>query len=295
MSKITSLLIAQLSILIGGVVAVPAYASPIIVDNPNPSRCELYENRELQSTCDAFRLIRARDESIGLDGFRVEFLSSDSSAIYVAIINDNLVTEEVNGSTVTFYPTPVLTLEQEGLDSETSAISGTCGIASDYSMVVCSSTGFTYLYSGEPVLSQQHPGAPEDSNLSGQTSAGNRDIYVFNTNSHINTGISVNAGDRIIIQASGTIRFGFFAGSGGPTGIFLSPDYNYFVDLLHGQLMGRVKQFGMQDFDGWFPVGEGTEIVAQSAGVLEFAVNDNSPGDNTGSFRIEVTVDSVQN
>lgn len=118
----------------------------------------------------------------------------------------------------------------------------------------------------------------------------NNNQYVFNTNSHINTGISVNPGDKIKITASGRIVFGFFAGSGGPRGIIFNPDYNYFVDIPHGHLIGRIRLFGMQDLDGWFPVGEGREIVVNKAGVLEFAVNDNKPGDNTGNFRIEVTI-----
>jgi len=114
--------------------------------------------------------------------------------------------------------------------------------------------------------------------------------YVFNTDSHVNTGISVNSGDKIKVEASGRIRFGYFVGSGGPKGILISPEYNYFVDIPHGQLMGRIRQFGAQELDGWFPIGEGREFVARSQGVLEFAVNDNRPGDNAGRFRIEVAI-----
>lgn len=134
----------------------------------------------------------------------------------------------------------------------------------------------------------QTPQTPRATADSGQQSGGKQ--YVFNTNSHINTGISVNPGDKIRVQASGRIRFGFIAGSGGPKGILFNPDYNYFVDLLHGQLMGRIRQFGAQDLDGWFAIGEGREFVARSQGVLEFAVNDNKSGDNSGKFRIEVTI-----
>jgi len=125
---------------------------------------------------------------------------------------------------------------------------------------------------------------------SSQASAVTGKQYVVNTNSHVNTGISVNAGDKIKVEASGRIRFGYFVGSGGPKGIFISPEYNYFVDIPHGQLMGRVRQFGAQELDGWFPIGEGREFVARSQGVLEFAVNDNRPGDNAGRFRIEVAI-----
>lgn len=129
---------------------------------------------------------------------------------------------------------------------------------------------------------------------SSQTSAANGKNYAFQTNSHVNTGISVNPGDKIRVQAGGRIRFGFFAGSGGPKGILFNPEYNYFVDMPHGQLMGRIKQFGAQDLDGWFPIGEGRDFVVRSQGVLEFAVNDNKPGDNAGRFRIDVTIDPAR-
>jgi len=125
---------------------------------------------------------------------------------------------------------------------------------------------------------------------SAQTGVGNGRKYAVQTNSHINTGISVNPGDKIRVQASGRIRFGFVAGSGGPMGIIFNPDYNYFIDIPHGQLMGRIKQFGAPELDGWFPIGEGREFVVRSQGVLEFAVNDNNPRDNAGRFRIEVII-----
>lgn len=126
-------------------------------------------------------------------------------------------------------------------------------------------------------------------------SSGNGSQYTFNTNSYIDTGIAVNRGDKLIIQAGGSIRFGLFAGSGGPTGISFNPIYNHFVDLPHGYLIGRVRQPGMQNLEGWFAVGEGTEIVAEGSGVLEFAVNDNNPDDNAGSFQVNVTIDASSN
>lgn len=119
---------------------------------------------------------------------------------------------------------------------------------------------------------------------------GDNGSTVFNTNSRITTNISVNPGDTIRVQASGTVRFGAFAGSGKPQGISFNSNYNFFADIPHGQLIGRIKQPGMQNLEGWFPIGEAREFVAQTSGVLEFAVNDNQPGDNVGKFRIEVTI-----
>lgn len=118
--------------------------------------------------------------------------------------------------------------------------------------------------------------------------------YVFNTNSYVNTNLSVNPGDKIRVEASGRVRFGSFVGSGGPRGIMISPQYNYFTDVPHGQLIGRSKQSGTEDLEGWFPIAEGREFVARSPGVLEFAVNDNRPRDNSGSFRIQVTIEPAK-
>lgn len=124
--------------------------------------------------------------------------------------------------------------------------------------------------------------------------------HTFYTNRFVNTGISVSPGDRILIKANGTIGFGLFAGSGGPTGILFNSDYNYFVDVPHGRLMARFRQPGMRDLDGWVPIGEGWDqlrkitLPSSSPGVLEFLVNDNNPEDNVGAFRVEVTIDSAK-
>jgi len=123
-------------------------------------------------------------------------------------------------------------------------------------------------------------------------------IIVFSTNRFVDTGILVKSGDRIRITATGTIRFGLFTPSGGPNGIIFNPVYNYFADVPHGRLMARFRQPGMQDLDGWSPIGEGwdqvREVELPSPGILEFLVNDNQPGDNRGQFRIEVTIHSGQ-
>jgi hypothetical protein len=149
-----------------------------------------------------------------------------------------------------------------------------------------------------PVYNSGNSGTSEDMTgktnppRQGGTSPSNQ--YVFNTNSYVNTNLSVNPGDKIRVEASGTVRFGAFVGSGGPRGIVISPQYNYFTNVPHGQLIGRIKQSGATDLEGWFPIAEGREFVARSPGVLEFAVNDNRPRDNSGSFRIQVTIEPAK-
>ncbi|PZV12465.1 MAG: hypothetical protein DCF22_12275 [Leptolyngbya sp.] len=119
---------------------------------------------------------------------------------------------------------------------------------------------------------------------------------VFQTNSYISTEISVKPGDRIKIKASGTVQFGAFAGSGGPNGIASNRIYNYFRGVPHGRLMARVRQPGMGEWDGWFPIGVGwdqvREVKLSAPGVLEFLVNDKETENNIGAFRIEVTIRS---
>jgi hypothetical protein len=117
---------------------------------------------------------------------------------------------------------------------------------------------------------------------------------VFSTNSSLDTGISIKSGDKIRVRASGTIRFGLLAGSGGPNGIIIDPTYNYFLDVPHGRLMARFRQPGMGDWEGWSPIGAGSnevrEVKLSAPGILEFSVNDNEPDNNIGTFRIEVTI-----
>jgi hypothetical protein len=109
------------------------------------------------------------------------------------------------------------------------------------------------------------------------------------TNSFVSTGRTFAPGDELDIRASGRISFGFVAGSGGPNGIAqIPPSYNYFPDVSHGRLMGRIKQPGMQDLEGWFFIGEARQINVPASGVLEFLVNDKKPGDNSGQFCIQV-------
>jgi hypothetical protein len=292
MNKLTSLLIAGVSIAMGSFVAMPAQALAYIVDNPRPGKCTLIENDIVKKKCNAFKLSRVRDEAIDLNAFRFEFLFNDLNIKYIAVINENAKTVTTNdGRTFTVYPILLQTLEPKGSEAKITGVEGVCGTTPNYSHVMCQVSGSSYrssyLYIGNPVSVQQNT---ENS----QNSSSKSNQYVFNTNSHVDTGISVNRGDKINIQASGRIAFGLFVGSGGPKGILINPDYNYFVDILHGQLMGRIRKFGARDLDGWFPIGEGGEFVAQSQGVLEFAVNDNRPGDNSGSFRIELTIEPAK-
>lgn len=111
-------------------------------------------------------------------------------------------------------------------------------------------------------------------------------VYVL-TNT-LNNGLPVKRGERITIRASGSIRFGPFAGSGGPQGISFNPMFNYVRQFPHGALMGRIKRLDGED--RWRYIGAGFVGIAQADGILQFAINDNDSQNNTGQFRVEVTI-----
>ncbi len=123
----------------------------------------------------------------------------------------------------------------------------------------------------------------------GQNSAsGGR--YLFGLNNYIDTGISVQRGDIIELRAGGIIRFGPIAGLGGPEGISFGTLFNRFENLPHGRLIARVTQPNQGGFQGWVSIGSGGRIIAPTPGVLELAVNDNYPDNNTGNFCVDVTI-----
>lgn len=118
---------------------------------------------------------------------------------------------------------------------------------------------------------------------------------IFYVHSYVNTRTVVRRGDKISIKASGRVKFGDWAGWGGPEGIIgVSDSYNYFDDLFHGSLIGRVKTANADDFDGWGYIGRGTEVTSDVSGILELNVNDNEPENNEGNFEVKVRVCSAQ-
>lgn len=111
---------------------------------------------------------------------------------------------------------------------------------------------------------------------------------VFTLNDRANTGMAIKRGDRITISASGVVTFGAFAGRGGPQGISFNPLYNYIPNFPHGSLIGRVKRSSGDD--QWTYIGTGITVISQVDGILQLAVNDKDPQNNSGEFRVEVTV-----
>jgi|GEM_PF-5315794 len=109
--------------------------------------------------------------------------------------------------------------------------------------------------------------------------------YETSVENQIQTHIPVEAGDRVEITATGTKRFGLFAGVGGPDGIDGFAIYNKVSNGKHGCLLARVS--GSAD---WYVVGSQGAFEAGAPGTLELTVNDTQTSDNEGSFQVKVTV-----
>ena len=110
--------------------------------------------------------------------------------------------------------------------------------------------------------------------------------HTFRLNDWIRTGIAIKRGDRITFDASGYVSFGAFAGGGGPEGINGFRGYNLVRgDIQHGALVAVIDRN-----EGWYEIGRGRTITADTAGTLQLAVNDRDSSNNSGSFTVKVSV-----
>jgi hypothetical protein len=114
--------------------------------------------------------------------------------------------------------------------------------------------------------------------------------YVFGLNSRLDTEVTVKPGDKLTISASGLVTLGVFAGQGGPEGIQFNPAYSIFPNSPHGCLIGRIRTSSDEAAGQWAYIGKGDVWTIKDAGTLELDLNDNDQGNNTGEFRVEITV-----
>ncbi|MEO1053726.1 MAG: hypothetical protein AAFX87_24025 [Bacteroidota bacterium] len=108
---------------------------------------------------------------------------------------------------------------------------------------------------------------------------------VSSSKSAVSTGVYINEGDMVKMSASGSVRYGTWAGSGGPSGISGFTSYNHVRGAKHGALLGRIGGSG-----GWFVVGSGKEMIANESGTLYLLINDADPRNNSGSFSYSIDV-----
>ncbi len=129
--------------------------------------------------------------------------------------------------------------------------------------------------------------APVDPSAPGTTPApaGGTAVRVDARMAWNDTGIVVNAGERVVFNASGQIQFGRGAGqTSGPNGNAAERLSNYPDPTVPvGALIGRVGNGA--------PFGIGTQtqpLVMPSSGRLMLGVNDNEFSDNAGFFSVTV-------
>lgn len=107
--------------------------------------------------------------------------------------------------------------------------------------------------------------------------------------------ICVEAGDRLSIQAEGLMKVGDWVGDGGYVGpdgtergafgVALGDDFDLVNPISHAALMCRL--IGESE---WRKCGSRSDFEAPLSGCLEFEINDNDPGNNSGAFTVYVEI-----
>lgn len=116
--------------------------------------------------------------------------------------------------------------------------------------------------------------------------------YTLKVNTYVKTSMKIEAGDLVIIKATGTMNVGALVGTSGPEGlrsgvmgVSLS-GYNYFPDWNHAVLFYR---FGENDEWKHYDDGENKYLI-QYSGFIEFGINDKQEMDNSGAYQVEVII-----
>jgi hypothetical protein len=118
-----------------------------------------------------------------------------------------------------------------------------------------------------------------------------QELQLTGESTWIDTGIDVQAGERVLITATGKLRYADAKEDNGPQG--LTRGFKDLIRILpfndagRGAVIGRI---GDQDVAQAFLVGEKREVLAPVTGRLSIAINQTSSdtGDGTYTIRVEV-------
>lgn len=112
-------------------------------------------------------------------------------------------------------------------------------------------------------------------------------ITVSGTQQWTDTGIDLEVGQQVIIEATGEVYANAYV-SCGPDGVPNRPDwrvYNLVKDANHEALIGKISKTGKP-----FLVGKETTLEVDNKGRLFLGVNDNDLGNNKGEYVATIKV-----
>lgn len=116
---------------------------------------------------------------------------------------------------------------------------------------------------------------------------------IFMVDDFTNTKIRVEKGDRILINASGTINVGPVIGHSGPDGKesgifgFSLLDYNIIKSYKHASLIFKVDD---GNGNNWTNCGVGCEMNVEQAGFIYFDINDIDKRNNSGKYKVSLKI-----
>lgn len=123
---------------------------------------------------------------------------------------------------------------------------------------------------------------------------GPREIELSGTDRWKDTGVTVEAGDRVTISASGTVRFPD-SQSTGPEG--LPRGWRDLIRILPVNQVGRgalIARIGETEAAQPFLVGANKQFVAPAAGRLFLGINQGSSEAAEGSFRVRIEIEKAR-
>lgn len=99
------------------------------------------------------------------------------------------------------------------------------------------------------------------------------------------TGVTVNAGTKLIVKADGSWSTSSWAGKFGPDGGGLTASSNYYKVYSDAALGSLIMRIGLTKYE----IGSYAEVTVEEYGEIEFRMNDTKIEDNSGSVKVRVS------